>query len=167
MLVRPRRCRQRHSQPYELLATLPPSESQPLFFVDPLDFLVVHFPAFALEHHVNPRAAEASALLGDHPHPSLQFIIVLADGSVLKARPSKAHQQAGTALTEPKAADGVRRGSSLRFGLYQFFELMSLSARTSSVRSATICLSLWFSASSSFRRRASLTVIPPNLAFHL
>src|SRR6185437_4131448 len=69
----------------------------------------------------------------------------------------------GLALRHPPTSQVLQHHASPRRG-HHFFGLNSFNPSITSICSATSRLSLAFSVSSSFRRRASATSMPPNLS---
>src|SRR6202042_3538783 len=119
------------------------------------------------QQHMAPAIAEAPSLLG-------QSFQAFAQRSVIRPPPVITH--AGSVASLPPAPPSkahlvcglqISRSLPMRGGRHHFFPRRSFSATLSSIASASIRLSLAFSSSSAFNRRASDTSSPPNLAFHL
>ena len=82
--------------------------------------------------------------------------LVALHGSVLP------RESTGLSFTDREVFLEVIHDFAFGCGAYHFFESADFKARQSSESSATIALSLRFSSSSSRKRLASLTSMPPN-----
>lgn len=90
----------------------------------------------------------AGTLPCQHPQPLAQVRLIGASSSlVADGRRVGVHQATRAPLRQLIRHAQVAHGTALCRGRHQFFAVMSFSARLSKVRSATSCLSLWFSSS--------------------
>src|ERR1700722_6767290 len=140
---------------------------QPLLTVDPLDALPVDRMALAPQQHMQPPIAEAPSLLGQGLQAFAQRSVIRPPGVITHAGSVGADHPARPPLAHLVGRLQISRSLPMRGGRHHFFPRRSFSATLSSIASASIRLSLAFSSSSAFNRRASDTSSPPNLAFHL
>src|SRR5690606_37122170 len=121
----------------------------------------------APEQHMQASIAEPSALMGNRLHPLAQHDVVGSKRLIAHRHPAAAQDPARPPLAHPKRSLEMGDGISLGSGRHHFFPRRSFRAALSSMLSASSFLSLLFSSSSAFSRFASLTSMPPYLAFHL
>jgi len=134
--------------------------------VEPIDPLMIDYPAFPPNQHINSPEAEPHTGVGNLSHPSpkgliqrLALRLPIPTRSALQtnfAGPLNAHT-----VTIDQVADerlGLRRPQS-------FFLRTSCSMTLSRLRSATSCLRLRFSSSSYRKRLSSETPNPPYFFF--
>lgn len=146
-LVRPLWDRHRRPCPERPFAAASLAHGQPLFPVDPVELLPVHGPALALQQDVQASIAEPSVLTGQLSQPSSQRLVL----AHLRLAPIHTRIEPGQGASPPLGIAllfySPVHGTSPRTGLQKFFP--------------SIFLSLAFSASSAFSRRASDTSMPP------
>src|SRR5579864_5364635 len=146
--------------------SLPDPHRQALLAIQAIHALVIDCRPFAHQHCRQPPISEPHALGSQlfqscpQPHIALRFPRPISIG-----RTSHSQQPAGVPLTHLVLHFHITHGCPKSRRHYQFFESTSFSARLSSVRSATTCLSFRFSSSSCFSFLASLLSIPPYFAF--
>src|SRR6185503_17399946 len=166
-LIRCRRLGQHQAlgDPNALALSLPHHE--PLFPIQPVRPLVVHGPTLPSKQHLDAPVAVAALLRGELGNAALELKRRRAAAPIAIQRARDPHQPTSTrhAQTALGGEDPHRLAPGLR--AYHFRPRRSFSAEISSTWSATMRLSLAFSASSSRSRRSSATVMPAYLAFQL
>src|SRR5690606_16405818 len=135
--------------------------------VDAEEPLVVDLIAFPAEQHMQPSIAEPAAFMSDSLHPLAQRHIIGANRLVAHRHPATPQNSARPPLAHPILSLEMSDSLPLRGGRYHFFPRRSFKAALSSMLSASSFLRRVFSSSRAFSRLASLTSIPPYLAFHL
>ncbi len=122
-------------------------------------------PSVALVTQVSKHLAKAPTRF-----PFSQFLQLCFDLDVVRLFrciaiicPTEAYHTTRLALAQTMPLSG----HAARWGFTVFFSTTSLITWCSRFKSAYICFSLWFSASSSLSRFKAEASRPPNLAFHL
>lgn len=141
-------------------------QTQACLLIKPIYLLMVHNDALPLEHHLKT-AIPKTFPFGCQNTQALCDIYVFW---LMKCWVSFSPPGYPVYKACPPFADGALLHDLFCFlpfagGLDQFFETISFKILLSKLRSAANSLSLRFSASSSRRRLASLTSMPPNLLF--
>src|SRR5690606_3476709 len=152
-------------QPRKLTPTpLPaPPDGQPFLSIEPLDALAVHRNAFAPKPVMNEPVPPTRSLGGDGPDPSSQLVLWIANCLIPNRRTRKAREPDCPPLRNTHRGLNLLDDPAPRPGRHYFFPSRSFRTWRFSAWSATSRLSLRFSSSSCWRRRASLTSIPPYL----
>src|SRR5579859_2429310 len=170
-LVRSCGQRQRHTRfGAESLAFLTP-HGQPFLLVDPVHAFVVHLPLrlFVLflptQHPMQPPITEAWSLCRDLSQPRSQRLIVPHPRPITATPPVHPQQPAGAPLAQMSFRANDPHGLSSSLRAHHFFDSTTFRASMSSACCATIFFNRLFSSSNSRNRLASLTSMPPNLAF--
>src|SRR5690349_13082019 len=125
----------------------------------PMDALAID-GTFAPQQRPDSSIAVARMCLGKRRDLALYPVIRERTRLILEARTLELHQHTGALHRHALRAEEAHRFSSF-CDAHPFFPRNSLSASTSSIRSARSRLSRAFSFSNSLRRWASLTDIPP------
>ena len=144
-----------------LIAALAP-HGQLMLLVDPIDPLVVHSETVTTEQDREALVTEARSLRCMLQEPQLKSGNLLLLTLSTLSGPVLPRKLACATLAELEAILKMGDDSALARGAHHFFPSTDFRARLSRDRSATICFSSRFCSSSSFRRLASLTSIPPN-----
>lgn len=117
-------------------------------------------PLFSAYQRADPTVAIAGMALHQLLDLAQQRVIIGRVGLIAEGRAMDGDELAGTVDGQPARHQEVDRFALLRHG-QTFFPSSSLSRSISKTRSASSRLRRVFSFSSSFRRWASLTDIPP------
>src|SRR5207237_5136185 len=165
--VRRRRLRQRLPFHQADPLTLAPPHRQSGVAVDPINALAIDRPAFAAQPQIHAAipvpAFERGNLLDSRP----QCRAIGPSAAIPIQRPRNSHQPASACHAEVPFRQPPSDSFALRLRADHFRWSRSFRADLSSSASASRRLSLAFSCSSSFSRRASDTVIPAYFAFQL
>src|SRR6185295_6617533 len=146
--------------------SLPNAHAQSLLAIQPIDPLVIGRASGLRQHCRQTPIAEAHSLRRQFFQSLTQIAVSLRSlRPIAMGRSCQLHQPAGVPFAHLVLLHGVTRGCPKSRRLYQFFARTSLSARLSSVSSATTCFSFRFSSSSCLSLLASPLSIPPYFAF--
>src|SRR5690606_24166342 len=157
----------RRPGPHSALAAATAAHHELFFAVDPEQALVIDLIPFPPQQDVQAPIAEPSPLVGNGFHPIAQHDVIGPKRLVAHRHPATSQYSARPPLAHPIGSLEMGDSIPLGGGRYHFFPRRSFSAALSSMLSASSFLSRAFSSSRAFRRRASLTSMPPYLAFHL
>src|SRR6185295_7808235 len=166
-LVRSRRRGQRQAlgDPDALALSL--AHHEPLFPIQAVRPLVIHRPALPTKQHLDAPIAVAALLRGELGNAASQLQRGRAPAPIAVQRTRNPHQPASARHAQRALGGENAHRLALSLRAYHFRPTRSFSAEMSSAWSATMRLSLAFSASSSRSRRSSATVMPAYLAFQL
>src|SRR5919107_2130984 len=145
------------------LATAPTLDHESLLAVEALGFLAVEDQPLPAQQDMQAPVAEATPFGGKLSDSAAQGRIVRSPAAIPDH--ASVHTRKGTRppLAQLVASAQMSDGLSPGGGRHHFLASRSFSATLSSMASARSFLSLVFSSSSAFSRRASETSSPPNL----
>src|SRR5580658_5835684 len=154
---------QRHTTAFS-----PPAHLQLIRTIQSMDAFNVHLNPFSTQHRMDASIAKTTPLRGELPDPCPQLIVVQRrTGFVVQNRARQPHQVTGATFGDARLGPHGLHCRSPRLRAYRFPRATTFSASMSSIASASSFFSLPFSPSSSRRRRASATSIPPSRPRHL
>lgn len=112
------------------------------------DSTVVDLPALASQQHIDTPESIANTHCGDIMDTLEQSPVVPRLGPIVPASPALTHHRASPAFADSITIQQMAYELSALWGAQSFFASTSCHIALSRLRSATNCLSLWFSSSS-------------------
>src|SRR5512133_4286307 len=140
---------------------------QVLFPVNPVQALMIHLVPAPFQQRSQAPIAEARLLPRQFDQVLAQLRVILRPWFISITAAIHRQQLASPALTEAVFGNHESHILPLTYKLQPFFRMTPFRASRSRLRSATSCFRRRFSSSSSFKRRASFTSIPPYLLFQV
>src|SRR6188474_1039457 len=128
---------------------------------------MVHRKTLPSQQDMQAPVTEPPAFMRQGPQPKPQVCIIRPARAIPHRHPHATDRSARPPLAHVERTTQLSDRLSLGSGRHHFFARRSFSAALSSMTSASSFFSLAFSLSSPFRRLASETSSPPNLAFQL